>query len=134
MATYTYTKKELLYNNGQALSAAWSASSTKQLYESVQKQYLQFCQSYGLVSLPASEQTLLMYIALLYIRGLKASTVKVYLSSIRSLHIEAGLDSPSDNNPRIRQAIRSIEINQPPASQKATHNITHCAPGLYVYT
>ena len=92
--------------------------STRRLYDSAQKQYLQFCDNYGLLSLPASEQTLLMYIAHLYIRNLKSSTIKVYMSSVRSLHIEAGFDNPLENSHRIRLAIRAIEINQPPPCQK----------------
>jgi hypothetical protein len=61
--------------------------NTRQVYDSAQRQYIHFCNKYGLQRVPASENTILLYIAHIYIKTLKASAMKVYLASIRMMHI-----------------------------------------------
>ena len=61
--------------------------------------------------LPASEWTLILFITELS-RSLKASSIKVYLSGIRSLHVENGFDNPLKNRPRLEQVLRGIKLSQ----------------------
>ena len=69
------------------LMAAALKPSTHRTYSSAQNKYLNFCQFYNLVALPASEDTLLLYVAFLYDLKLKGGTIRVYLAAVRSLHI-----------------------------------------------
>ena len=62
--------------------------STARTYSSAQKRYVDFCAQYGLLVMPAEEDTLLLYVAYMHCCKLSVGTVKVYLSAIRSLHIE----------------------------------------------
>ena len=79
---------------------------------------MSFCLDHGLVPVPCSEQTILLFIAQLYVNGLKASSVRVYMSAIRSLHIQDGHNDYVTNTDRVKLAIRAIEIPQPPPVQK----------------
>jgi hypothetical protein len=79
---------------------------------------------HGLIAVPATESTLLLFVAQLHVNGVKASSVKVYLSAIRSLHIESGFDDPTSHAERVKMAIRSIERQQPPPVQKLPMTLT----------
>ena len=98
--------------------------STRRVYSSSQRQYLKFCDHYGLCSLPVSENSVLLYIAHLYLKGLKSATMKVYLASVRMFHIESGYDYPLEHNVRIKLALRAVEIGQPPPKQKLPITLT----------
>jgi len=98
--------------------------STRRVYDSVQNQYVSFCQSHGLVAVPASEHTILLFVAQLFVKGLKASSVRVYMSSIRSLHVQNGFVEGVTNTDRVKLAIRAIEINQAPPVQKLPITLT----------
>ena len=61
--------------------------NTKRTYSSAQKRFIKFCVMYDLDPLPASEDTVLYYISFLFRDGLKGSSIRVYLSGLRNLHI-----------------------------------------------
>lgn len=82
--------------------------NTNRTYNSAQKSYLDFCIKHHLQSMPASPQVLLWYVAHLHIRGVKAESIHVYLSAIRSLHVKNGLHAPETNAPRLKLAIKAI--------------------------
>lgn len=92
-------------------------ASTKRTYTSGQKRYLDFCELYNLKSLPADESTVLYFIAYLFDMGLKCSTIRVYLSSVRSLHIFEGHPIPV-RTPKIQLALRGAEVLSEPPSRK----------------
>jgi hypothetical protein len=58
--------------------------------------------------LPASEWTLILFITELS-RSLKASSIKVYLSGIRSLHVENSFHNPLKNRPHLEQVLCGIK-------------------------
>ena len=92
--------------------------NTRKTYSSAQKQYLKFCQEYELDTLPATEHTLLLYLACMYDRGLKYSTIRVYLAAVRSLHIESGMADPLAGCLRLNQALKGLLRGAPPPTQK----------------
>ena len=70
------------------------AVNTKRTYSSVQRQFIEFCERQNLLHdngspLPASELTLLRFIGIIS-KNLQASSMKVYLSAIRSFHLIYG--------------------------------------------
>ena len=74
------------------------APSTRQVYGSAQRQFLEFCSqdspsNWNQPLLPANEQTLMHFCAHLADR-LHHTSIKVYLSAVRSLHIDYGFPDP----------------------------------------
>ena len=99
--------------------------NTRKTYSSAQLQFVRFCNSYGLSPYCISEQVLLMYIAYMNDKGLKHSTILVYLSAVRSLHIEAGLGDPLEGCLRVGQALKAVQRGSTPPRRKLpiTHTI-----------
>ena len=82
------------------------APSTRRVYLSAQRHYAQFCRREGRLGpggalVPADKQSLIRYAALLA-DNLHHSSIKVYLSAVRSLHIDICLlyTSPSPRDQR----------------------------------
>ena len=75
------------------MTFAWADSSKKSL-NSQQKSFVEFCQLYGLSDWPAKPDTLVVYAAYLIQSGrLKScSSIRQYLSAVRTLHRMYGLD------------------------------------------
>lgn len=69
--------------------AAYS-NSTKAVYRSQLKRYLDFCNRMGYKPVPASESTLCRYVADLAV-SVKVETIKQYLNVVRLVHLESGL-------------------------------------------
>ena len=99
--------------------------NTHRTYSAAQKQYIQFCETYKLVPLPATEELLLRYIAYMYSRPGKKSkslthnTMQVYLSSVRSLHVMHGFPPPPTSSPRVSLALKAVAASSPLPVQKS---------------
>ena len=91
---------------------------TRRTYNSAQKSYINFCQSHDLCPVPASEDTILLYVTHLYLNKLKYTSVRVYLSAVRSLHIEEGVGNPIEGYLQVKQAVRCLQINNSSPKQK----------------
>ena len=66
------------------------AISTHKSYQAAIQQYLTFCDQIKHTPMPTNESTLLLYIAHMRRKGLSHSTIRVYLSAIRSLQVAEG--------------------------------------------
>ena len=91
------------------------AQSTKSSYQSHLRAYVRFCIYYGLRPVPASQTTLIAYIAFLA-RSLKPSSINNYLNIVRLLHLDSGLKNPLQDNFAVRNLKRGIAraIGSPP--------------------
>ena len=87
--------------------------NTKRTYSSAQKRYLNFCEHYHRVPMPASEDTLLLYVSFLFEEGLTGTSIRVYLSAVRSLHVFAGHTYPTELL-RVKLALKGA-IRETPA-------------------
>ena len=99
--------------------------STRQTYSSAEKQYCRFYQNYGLCPIPATEETLLLFVTYLAnFRGLKHGSIRVYLSATRSLHVHNGAAYPSPLH-RLDLALKALANNGSPPSRKLpiTYNV-----------
>lgn len=67
---------------------------------------------------PATEDTLLLFVAYLHRKNCCHSTVSVYMSAIRSLHIFQGLADPLPKYLRLKLAVRAIGTLSGPPRQK----------------
>ena len=63
------------------------ASSTKRCYESGQRRFLSFCDRVNLPYLPASEETIFLFISYLGMEKVSYKTIKSYLAAVRHLHV-----------------------------------------------
>ena len=92
--------------------------STKRTYTSAQRHFLQFCEFYNFEAVPCNSETVVMYVAYLNCNGFKLSSIRVYLSAIRSLHLCGGFQNPFEGSVRLKMALRSIAINGGAPKQK----------------
>ena len=88
-------------------------SSTRRSYESAQRKFHEFCRwSHCLhadgSALPASEWSLMLF-ATYQPKNIKASSIKVYLAGIRSLHIENGFPNPLTECLKLERVLRAIK-------------------------
>ena len=86
------------------------ADSTNRTYSAAQRQFLSFCDTYGLIPLPASEDTLILFVTSLAVR-IKPQSINVYLAGVRSLHVSNGYGNPMIPGLQLKQTLRGIEWN-----------------------
>ena len=67
--------------------------------------------------MPISEESLLLYVSYLFEEGLSASTIRVYLSAVRSLHVFAGEQYPTTLL-RVKLALKGAVRNTPQPVRK----------------
>ncbi len=95
--------------------------STAKTYSSVQSRYWKFCSLYSLQALPASELTILRFIAHLTPK-VNHNSLQVYLAAVRALHVLNGFQAPPITTPRIQLALKSL--SQSASDIKQAHPIT----------
>lgn len=89
------------------------APSTRRVYASGQKRYLEFCRRGGLSPFPLSEDQLCTFVAYLMDEGLQHTSIKGYLSAIRRLQIVRGLGDPfAATWPLLEYTLRGIKLRQ----------------------
>lgn len=92
------------------------ASSTRNSYASGQKKFYDFCTQLGKIHpsgspCPADEWTLCLFATFLA-NTVQYSTIKVYLSAVRSLHVDQGFSDPLVNCLRLQRVLRGIKRTQ----------------------
>lgn len=116
---------DALWQQARGLVSQGIKTNTQKTYSCAQKNHFNFCERMGLNPCPTSEQALLMYVTELHNRGLKHSTIQVYLAAVRSWHIQEGFGNPLDGCLRLQYAMKAIKQGSPPPRQKlpVTHSI-----------
>ena len=111
--------RSLLEKQCQAFLLNGLAPSTRRSYASAQRRFIDFCSQLGRSSpCPADEQVLCLFITHLA-RTIQHRSIKVYLSGVRSLHIERGFADPLEGCLRLQQVLRGIKrVQGTPASQR----------------
>ena len=89
------------------------APSTRRSYASAQAQFISFCSQLGKLHAsgspcPADEWTLCLFATFLANR-IQHSSIKVYLSGVRALHIEQGFPDPLANCLHLQRVVRGIK-------------------------
>ena len=93
--------------------------NTHRTYRSAQRFYANFCHTYGLTSLPASEQQMLRFIAYAHSKHLAPSTINVYLAAVASLHQLNGFCQPQLNAYKLKLALKAVADIGPSAKSRA---------------
>ena len=99
------------------------ANSTKRCYESGQRRYFTFCDKVNFSPLPASENSIALFISYLGSEKVSYKTIKSYLAAVRHLHISFGL-SFIGLSPRTHLLIRGIKRTQSDAAVRPRLPIT----------
>ena len=99
-----------LHVNAKEYFRSGLADFTHRTYGAAQRQFLSFCDNYGLAPLPASEDTLILFVTSLAAQ-IKPQSINVYLAGVRSLHVSNGYDNPLTPGLRLKQTLRGIERN-----------------------
>ena len=91
------------------------AASTKKTYRSQAVCFTKYCLNFGLVPVPATQETLVTYCAYLA-RTLSSSSIPAYLNVVRLMHIEAGFPNPLHDNWELSSMQRGISrlLGRPP--------------------
>ena len=89
------------------------AQSTRRSYSSAQQKFIDFCYTSGRLATsgcpcPADEWTLCLFATMLA-ESLRHSSIKVYLSAVRSLHIDQGFADPLINCLRLQRVVKGIK-------------------------
>lgn len=92
------------------------AASTRRTYSCAQQKFINFCFMSGRLSsvgspCPANEWTLCLFATYLA-ESLRFSSIKVYLSAVRSLHVDQGLPDPLENCLQLQRVVRGIKRSQ----------------------
>ena len=101
------------------------ALNTKSTYSAGQQRFISFCKSAKVQSMPASESTLLLFATHLGTSNISYTTIKIYLSAIRHMHVTAGVHSyfSQQLTPRLQPVLKGIQ-----KSQALTHPPRVCLP------
>ena len=91
------------------------APSTSRVYSSARNTFLRFCSRLNFNPLPASEHTLILFVAELH-QSKATSTIHTYLAGIRHFHIISGYANPLDNKPKLQLALKGCKRIKPPRS------------------
>jgi hypothetical protein len=83
------------------------AEATKSSYRCHMRAYLQFCTTFGYISVPASSITICRYIAHLS-KSLKYSSIKQYIGIIRLLHSYQGYPNPLAQDVRVNAVLKGV--------------------------
>ena len=90
------------------------ASSTQRTYKAGKTRYVTFCTKASISPLPVCERHLCSFVAYLAKEGLKFRTIKVYLSAVRHMQIEAAMPDPFKGVPmaRLEYVTRGIKKHE----------------------
>ena len=96
----------------QELCKASLSINSQKAYQTAQRQYFQFCHSFGISPLPASEQVLILFVADISSRVCH-STARSYLSAVRHLHISNGYGDPLKGALQLDLVLRGLKRKKP---------------------
>ena len=105
--------KELRYKAVQFLANDF-ATTTRATYAAGQQRLAAFCQTINASPMPATEHTLLLFATHLATFNIVHTTIKVYISAIRHMHVSARLHAQfnSQLTPYLQLILKGFQRNQ----------------------
>lgn len=96
------------------------SKSTRRAYESDWRHFFQFCRELELEELPATPETVCLYLSALADKQAAVSTIVRRLTSISAIHRAAGHDSPAKND-KVARVLKGVKrsCGRPPEQAKA---------------
>ena len=99
------------------------STNTSRQYATGQRHYLNFCARLNLPACPASELSLLRFVASFGDR-IRGSTVQNYLSAVRFLHVSNGYPNPLPDCERLKLVVRALKRISGPRREPAPVTLT----------
>jgi site-specific recombinase XerD len=101
-------------------AAASLSKATKRAYESDWRQFFEFCRLHELEELPATPETICLYLSSMADKETAVSTIVRRLTSISAIHRASGHDSPTKND-KVARVLKGIkrQCGAPPEQSKA---------------
>lgn len=111
---------EALERRAAHFAGASLSQATKRAYESDWRQFHEWCAGAELEELPATPETICLYLSAMADDNAAVSTIVRRLTSIAAIHRAAGHDSPTTSD-KVRRVLRGIrrECGAPPEQSKA---------------
>ena len=89
------------------------APSSKRVYKSAKDRFISFCEKFHFNPLPVTKTLLCQYVSYLATQNIMHSSIKVYLSAIRHLHIENHMPDPHISSMvRLEQVVKGMKRDQ----------------------
>jgi hypothetical protein len=98
------------------------STNTSRQYATGQRHYLNFCAQLNLPPCPASELSLLRFVASFGDR-IRGSTVQNYLSAVRFLHVSNGYPNPLPDCERLKLVVRALKRISGPRRERIAEGI-----------
>ena len=114
----------LVVDRARDYAEAAHAENTRRAYSVGWNDFTAYCADHSLNALPASPQTVALYVTSLADRA-KLSTIRTYLAGIAEKHRETGLDSPTAHE-MVRRIVRGIaRTNGSSQARKSAVTLDH---------
>ena len=124
---------------------AGTSPATQKSYLAGLKHYITFCSQAKLAPIPTTETTLLLFVTYLANQNLAYSTIRVYLTAIRSVHVTEGKHNTFESQltPRLLLVMKGIrkltDTSKPPRVRlpitsdilQGIHTVLSAEPHLY---
>jgi hypothetical protein len=89
--------------------------NTRRTYETARNSYVLFCAHRGLTPFPANSTILCSWVHSLSERRLQHKTIKLYITGLKSPHIELGISTEGFGDDRLDRVVRGCKRENPPA-------------------
>lgn len=111
---------QALKQRADFFAGASLSRTTKRAYESDWRQFFLFCQQHELEELPATPETICVYLADMADKTTAVSTIVRRMTSITAIHRAAGYDSPIKNE-KVSRVLKGVkrQCGTPPEQSKA---------------
>jgi integrase len=114
----------LIVDRARDYAQAAQADNTRRAYRVGWNDFSAYCHDNGFNTLPASPQSVGLYVTALAARA-KVATIRLYLAAIAEKHREAGLDSPTAHEV-VRRIVRGIaRTNGASQTRKSAVTLDH---------
>lgn len=100
--------KVSLVDAASAYAASSRAKNTERAYQGDLRRFASWCRQEGVQALPASPQSVALYLTFLAEDGRRPSTIRRAKSAIAQAHRLRGIDPPPTDDARVRQVERGI--------------------------
>lgn len=95
--------------------------------------YIKFCHQFKFTPVPINEEVVQSYIAFLDMSNISVRSIRVYLASIRALHVDQGFPDPDIYTPKVKLMLRALDRYAKPVRRvlPITYDILKRAFGLF---
>lgn len=109
-----------LHESAEELLLASKSKATAKAYQSDWQHFEQWSDANDRSPLPASAETIILYLTTLHDRGLKISTIRRRVATISQAHQHVGHETPTRDR-RVRAVLQGVarKSNYPPVKKKA---------------